>query len=172
MSRNTLIFGNGLGMALNPDQYYLANAIRHVWNSTATLTEQQKQFILRCLPDNNGNPPVSEDDLDYLQLAITSSEFLKGMEDDDVRWLTVEGAEFPVFTAKFIYRIATYLHLINQNLPDEFIAPFVNFLNETRSHVATLNYDKLIYSKLIENQVVRGYDGALVDGMRALLETI
>jgi len=52
-------------------------------------------------------------------------------------------------------------------LPLEFALPLAAFLHETHSHVATLNYDNLLYQRMIEAQVLSGYGGALVDGMPA-----
>lgn len=49
-------------------------------------------------------------------------------------------------------------------MPDEFLNPLVQFLNNTQSHIATLNYDNLLYQSLIERNVLSGYDGDLVDG--------
>lgn len=48
-----------------------------------------------------------------------------------------------------------------------FFGSLAEFVSTTRSHVATLNYDKLIYSYFIDHRVLDGYDGALVDGIVA-----
>jgi hypothetical protein len=50
-------------------------------------------------------------------------------------------------------------------LPQEFSNPLADFLRHTNSHVATLNYDKLLYDFLIETRLVDGYRGSLVDGI-------
>jgi len=50
-------------------------------------------------------------------------------------------------------------------LPIGFENSVVDYVRETKSHVATLNYDKLLYQSLIENEILSGFDGTLVDGM-------
>ena len=82
-------------------------------------------------------------------------------------WLTKYGQNFPDITSKYFHKVATNLHLYNGQLPDEFIVPLVDFINKTRSHVATLNYDKLLYDAFLDKDIVCGnyYSTKLVDGM-------
>jgi hypothetical protein len=61
--------------------------------------------------------------------------------------------------------VATHLHNSAEQLPEGFANPLIEFLNATRSHVATLNYDRLLYDTMLDNRVLRGYDGALIDGV-------
>lgn len=41
----------------------------------------------------------------------------------------------------------------------------MGFVKETKSHVATLNYDKLLYNAFLDNAILDGYNGYLIDGM-------
>ncbi len=75
------------------------------------------------------------------------------------------GQSFPDVSAVYLHKVATKLHNYNGDLPAEFVNPLVNFIKATCSHVATLNYDKLLYSAFIENGIFNGYSGYLVDGM-------
>lgn len=52
MSRKTLIFGNGLGMALDPNFYTLDAAIGRVWDGADALDEVTKNLVRNCLPDD------------------------------------------------------------------------------------------------------------------------
>jgi hypothetical protein len=40
----------------------------------------------------------------------------------------------------------------------------INFVSSTKSHVATLNYDKLLYEEFINAGICSGFSGQLVDG--------
>ena len=40
----------------------------------------------------------------------------------------------------------------------------IDFIKNTKSHVATLNYDKLLYDEFIKEEICKGYSGYLVDG--------
>jgi hypothetical protein len=163
MARKLLIFGNGLGMALDPQHFSLTNALNEIWNREDFLTDGQKALIERCLERNGA--PESEEELNTLHYVVTYCKELNKIGDDNNHWLTEDGQEFPTITAKYIHKVATYLHNYNGELPDEFSTALVDFVKETKSHVATLNYDRLIYDKFIENDVLDGFNGKLVDGM-------
>ena len=66
---------------------------------------------------------------------------------------------------QYFSQVAWHLHkpMLNK-LPDSFVTPLVEFIRLSHSHIATLNYDNLLYQALIEAGVLAGYNGALVDG--------
>ncbi|MDZ4298795.1 MAG: DUF4917 family protein [Moraxellaceae bacterium] len=163
MGRKLIIFGNGLGMALNREHFSLAAALEDIWNRPDFLTEEQKQLIERCL--QRGGAPEGEHELDTLHQAITYCKALSQIGEGDVHWLTDDGLNFPEVTATYIHKVATKLHNYEGNLPDVFETHLIQFIKTTLSHVATLNYDKLLYSSFIDNDVFNGYRGYLVDGM-------
>ncbi|MFV9691652.1 MAG: hypothetical protein ACNY01_11900 [Desulfobacteria bacterium] len=164
MTRKLIIFGNGLGMALDPNHFSLDNALRKIWDNDKILDESQKNLICRCT-EKEGSP-LGEDELDKLHLAVTSCETLNKIGSGKVHWLSDDGQAFPVMTANYIHKVATHLHNYEGSLPDKFVDPLVKFIKDTKSHVATLNYDKLLYSSFIDNDIFNGYDGYLIDGMR------
>ncbi|MDE1244183.1 SIR2 family protein [Vibrio aestuarianus] len=163
MTRKLLIFGNGLGMALDQNHFSLAAALEEIWNRDGFLTEEQKRLIERCL--GRGGAPEGEYELDTLHQAITHCKALNRIGGGDVHWLNQEGQEFPEITATYIHKVATRLHNYNGELPQLFEERLVQFIKDSRSHVATLNYDKLLYSAFIDNNIFNGYRGYLVDGM-------
>jgi hypothetical protein len=163
--RKTIIVGNGLGMALDQESFQLANAIKAVWDDPDFLTDEEKQCILECLPRPEDDPPRGEEELDVLQVAVTACSSLSRLEGGKVEWLSPNGRDFPAIVSKFIFKVASYLHLTPGDLPAEFVGPLASFLGDTRSHVATLNYDRLLYDAICQEGLVGGYDGALVDGM-------
>jgi hypothetical protein len=164
MPRKTLIFGNGLGMALNPEHFSLDSAIGEVWNDEALLDQANKLLVCKCLSDNEANRPHGEEDLDTLQLVLSACEFLSHIGDDEIHWLSDNGRDFPEAVRKFIYQAARYFYNHQLALPIEFIGSLSEFINNSKSHVATLNYDNLLYQPLIHQGVLDGYNGALVDG--------
>lgn len=164
MARKTIIFGNGLGMALNPTYFSLDHAIEVVWNDSALLNSTSKELIINCLPRESDRRPHGENELDTLQLALSACDFLNGIESSGIHWLSEEGQEFPQAVRQFIYQTALQFHQCEENLPDTFLDPLADFIKDTKSHVATLNYDNLLYQPLIEREVLSGYNGALVDG--------
>ncbi len=167
MPRKTLILGNGIGMALDPDFFSLDRAIGAVWNNQELLEEHCKELIRHCLPGHNEDRPHGEDDLDTLQIALTATEFLAGLAQGQIHWLSEEGLEFPKAVRKFIYQTAVQFHLHERRLPESFLEPLADFIRNTQTHIATLNYDNLLYQPLIEREVLRGYSGALVDGFHS-----
>lgn len=163
MARKLIIFGNGLGMALDEAHFSLAAALAEIWNRPDFLAAPQKQLIERCL--QRGGAPEGEHELDTLHQAVTYCKALGRIGEGEVHWLTEDGLNFPEITATYIHKVATKLHNYEGGLPDEFEDSLVRFVKATRSHVATLNYDKLLYNSFIDNDIFNGYRGYLVDGM-------
>jgi len=165
-SRKLLIFGNGLGMAIDPNHYSLNNALKAVWDNNKLWYDQtDKLLIQNCIPHRHC--PNSEDDMDDLYLAATACEFLNSIPSPhrNVHWLSENGVSFPKATLEYLHVVATYLHNSDHILPKYFEHKLINFIKDTKSHVATLNYDKLLYNAFIENKITDGYSGSLVDGI-------
>lgn len=115
MPRKLLIFGNGLGMAINPDHFSLANALEAIWSNNNVISSIQKDLIGRCI--DSAGAPESEDELDKLHLAVTSCEILNKIGRGRRHWLTDDGQSFPVMTAQYIRKVATLLHNYVGELP-------------------------------------------------------
>jgi hypothetical protein len=163
--RKTLIFGNGLGMSIDAQHFYLPNALNDVWDS-GNLNDTHKKMIAACLPGTMVRCPQGEHELDLLHQAITSCNQLKAIDaPPEVHWLTKHGWDFPAVCRGFISKVATRLYDYNGRLPQAFVNPLVDFLRNTNSHVATLNYDKLLYDWFIKTRLVDGYEGSLIDGI-------
>lgn len=164
MSRKTVIFGNGLGMALSPQKFSLQYALDQVWNDTDVLDETQKELIRACLPKGQ-NQPCAENDLDTLQSALSACDFLAGIHCESTHWLNQHGHDFRVAVRQLIYQTAKQFHLMGCLLPDAFLNPFCDFVSRTKSHVCTLNYDNLLYGPMTDRRrgVFDGYN-VLVDG--------
>src|SRR5690606_1730386 len=124
MDRKLLIFGNGLGMAIDANHYSLTNALNTVWSD-----------------DTLWNNTVHRD-----------------------HWLSNYGQEFTAATQEYIHTVASYLFDSSNTLPINFKNALIDFIKNTNSHVATLNYDKLLYDEFIKEEICKGYSGYLVDG--------
>lgn len=162
--KKVIIVGNGLGMALDNNNFLLRVAIKKFWESGELSTDEQK-LISDCLPyDNNFSFPECEEDMDNLYVAELCCFMLSQLKTPQ-RWLQCSAAEFPKTIRKFIHNIAVSFHEIDVRLPESFMTPLINFIKETKSHIATLNYDSLLYSPLCEREICKGYDGFLVDGI-------
>lgn len=151
-------------MALDPIHFALDRAIGVVWDNPDLLDEASRHLVCQCLPGGRNDRPHGEGDLDVLQLALSACEFLSRIGDARIHWLSNEGQAFPKAVRAFIYQTALQFHQCEKSLPEQFVNTLANFVHSTNSHVATLNYDNLLYQPLIERQVLCGYNGALVDG--------
>lgn len=166
MSRSTILFGNGLGMSLNPDLFSLDTALNSVWSDNNTLSVQQKDLIRACLPrDTRFERPSSEDDLDNLQRVLAYCDFLRTFRlEQDIHWLSEEGREFPSAIRRYIHQVASFFYRNKESLPENYTEPLVRFIRKTKPHIATLNYDSLLYSCFLKNKIINGLSGELMDG--------
>ena len=166
MPRKAVIFGNGLGMALNAHHFSLATAMHDVWHLNHFLTAEDRGLISQTLGNVNAIPQT-EDQLDTLHQVVTACKTLNRILMNQLHWLTPHGQRFPSAVARYIQKVATRLHLTDAELPPAFINPLMQFVRQTNSHIATLNYDRLLYGAFIDRGVLAGYDGNLVDGICA-----
>jgi hypothetical protein len=165
--RKTIIFGNGLGMALDPNYFSLKTGLAKVWDNADPGVQDYKKLIGNCLVAKGClDKPTAEEDLDVLQMAISACDFLHSLAGEQVTWLSQHGQNFPLVVRSYFHLVAKYFHSDWHELPQTFIDPLAGFLTNTRSHVATLNYDNLLYGPLITKKVLSGYSGSLIDGFR------
>ncbi|GAB2207496.1 hypothetical protein ROS1_43130 [Roseibium sp. ROS1] len=171
--RSLYIFGNGLGMAISPEAFNLTNALIDVWDD-GTLEHEQKALISACLPADV-QKPTSEEQLAKLQDTVNACEILLSIRDTGAgHWLSEEGRKFPDAVYKVTYAVARKMYLAKHmtggnvgsscEIPSEFIAPFIERVKATGSHVATLNYDGLLSKALQEAGVLGGESPVLLHG--------
>jgi len=163
--RTTIVIGNGLGMSLDPDYFSLAVALREVWTGSDDFHSAHKRLVQSAIPGLTDHDfPQTEEQLDQLQVALVASEFLREFENEEIRWLANEAHDLPEAFKRFIHEVASYFHLSNQVLPLEFTRHLSLFIERTKSHIATLNYDNLLYDALTGTGILSGYNGSLLDG--------
>ena len=164
-SRSLIVFGNGMGMALDEKYFSLQAGLKSVWNDSDHLSEDHKNLILSAIKGTTqADPPSSEDQLDQLQVAIVATEFLRKFEVNGTSWVSGHAKDLPSTFKKYIHEVALYFHRSEQNLPDKFLKPLSEYIQNTRPHVVTLNYDNLLYDGLISTKVLKGFSGPLIDG--------
>lgn len=180
MPRKLIIFGNGLGRALDNDHFNLPSAMRQVWADERCLTENQKELIATAIEGVEvENGPENEDQLFGTQLALLACEILEHATNDETleKWLTEDALGYPDALNMYTYEVARHFH--NHGLVldfcenwQPFIDTLVSFIFRSKSHVATLNYDTLLYEPFnelhdIDGQQIRlcdGFNGTLLDG--------
>lgn len=173
--RKVLIFGNGIGRALDNDYFSLERALQSAWDDPSVLTEDQKGLIRQCLPQSviETDPavaPKSEDELDILQRILAACDEISKQEvGNGPTWLTANGRMFPTAIKSYIHRAACHFHQGPYSLPADFATPLKDFILSTRSHVATLNYDELLYRSFVGSEVFRGYS-CMFDGFNGAFD--
>jgi hypothetical protein len=159
MTRKLIIFGNGIGMALSPENFGLASVMPKVWNGTTAdgqplLSHSQKQLIAGCIEGvEKETGPSNENQLMGAQVAQFGHELITEAVEAEKQnqWFTNDALSYPQAISKYVYEVARQLDLNSQVFGNderlkEFLNSFIPFLQETNSHVATLNYDTLLYS--------------------------
>jgi len=165
--RSTVIIGNGIGQALDSEYFSLSRGLECVWSSTDHLSMGHKSLIISAITEATIDaPPSSEKQLDKLQLAIVAIEYLNSFTINDASWVTEPAQELPQAFKKFVHEVALHFHRSAHSLPDDFTDPLSDFIARTKSHIATLNYDNLLYDALLASGVLDGYSGSLIDGFQ------
>lgn len=165
MQRKLLIFGNGLGMAIDHNHYSLTNALNTVWaDDTLWNDTVHRDLIQNCIP--SGLCPISEQELDKLYLVSISCDYLNNFPNttNGQHWLSNYGQDFTNATQEYIHTVASQLFDSVNTLPTVFKTALIDFIKNSNSHVATLNYDKLLYEEFIHAGICNGFSGQLVDG--------
>lgn len=160
------MFGNGLGMAVNHHSFSLQTALETVWREGRSLTREHRNLVSICLGRlDSDSPPTGEDDLDTLQQVLSCCEYLSSIPaGPETHWLSERGRNFPPAIKRFIHEVAAFFHAEQGNIEPGFIDSLSAYIIRTKSHIATLNYDNLLYQPLIERRVLSGYRGSLIDG--------
>jgi hypothetical protein len=154
-------------MALDPEYFQLESALRSVWNGSDSFHPLHKLLVQSALPNLNGTEyPQTEAQLDQLQVALLAAKFLRSFETREACWLAEAAQQLPEAFARFIHEVAAYFHESERVLPLEFVQSLSGYVSDSASHVATLNYDCLLYDALRNSGVLAGYDGTLQDGFR------
>lgn len=165
--RSTIVFGNGLGMALDPEYFKLKSGLDNVWQLSTNLTPNHKQLIqstFRTISEKDG--PQSEAQLDELQVALFAVKTLKKYDDtnpNSQKGLQDMAHDTSTAFKKYIHEVGIYFHRYKEQLKEEFTGPLTTYIKDTYSHVATVNYDNLLYDAFINNAVLNGYT-CLIDG--------
>lgn len=169
------LFGNGLGMAIDPDAYNLTGRLLDVWTQ-GPLTEDQRSLISACLPEGEVKPR-SEEHLGTLQAVVAACETLLEVRPTaGQHWLTSNGQAFPIAVQKFAFEVAKqmftarYSNPLAENfdqpcmLPTTFLDGLTAAIDTSMSHVATLNYDGLLSTAFEARGLLGKNDSILRDG--------
>lgn len=166
MTNSLFLFGNGLGMSIDPNFYSIESGLNRAWDDSG-LTDADKALIYQALgrqSENYNEPPKSEDEFFNLQKIVTACDFIRQFEQkSDVTWLTPEGAKFPDAIGKFIFEVAsTYMSKErdppdNRTLKPDFAKGLIDFISEQGAHIVTLNYDDLLYDKINKSAISTSY---------------
>lgn len=169
MVRKLVIFGNGLGRAINNDFFSLTRALNEAWTDEDILSDAQRDLIRLCLPENviedeENLAPQSEEELDKLQRVLAACDEIKSYQvPGHPTWLSEEGEAFPAAIRRYLHATASQFHINRPELPNNFFEPLRDWIIDSRSHIATLNYDSLLYSAFIGTRVFSGFS-CLIDG--------
>jgi hypothetical protein len=173
MVKNLYIFGNGIGRAINADFFDLTRALQRSWSEDGLLTEEQKKLIVSCLPtgvlERDNQAPTNEDELEDLQRVLSACDTIKEIEGRDLGaagWLSDHGKDFPVAVRKYLHKAACYFHNRDElffqgdgniNLPIDFKKKLRASIMKAGAHIATLNYDDLLYETFVGTDVFSGH---------------
>ncbi len=160
MTKKLYIFGNGLGRALNNEFYSLERALNLSWGNDGPLTNDQRSLIAGCLDngviESDILAPTKEAQLRDLQRVIDACDLIDSFQqrvDEGEGWLTNDGQNFPKAVRRYFHDAASRFHDAEMFLPHDFVETFLNFVRRERPHIATLNYDDLLYDAYVGTDI-------------------
>lgn len=155
-----------------------------VWEN-GCLTDSHKELIADCLKGvEKDTGPTAEDQMMHAQLAQLGHELITNVVEEEKRenWFTEDAVTYPEAISIYVYNVARQLDKNSKEFQEnskfkEFLDNIVPFIQETKSHVATLNYDTLFYAAFNDGHTVdettyqlcknRPSETVLNDGYRA-----
>lgn len=156
MVKKLYIFGNGLGRAFDNEFYSLERALRNSWGDSGPLTDEQRLLVSSCLEtgviEEDLTAPTTESQLRDLQRVIDACDLLGSFQElveGPNGWLTTEGQNFPKAVRRYFHHAAAQFHDAAKVLPDDFARRFRDFVRKEGPHIATLNYDDLLYDAYV-----------------------
>ena len=165
MVESLFIFGNGLGRSISNEYFDLSRALEHAWHANDHLTDEQKKLIVACLPqeviEQGGEAPQREEQLEELQQILSACDTILRIEKQlvedggEARWLTENGQKFPTAIRKYIHHAACYFLNHNEHLNKKFADSLRSHIETRGAHIATLNYDDLLYEAFVDTPVFR-----------------
>jgi hypothetical protein len=158
----TIIIGNGLGMAVKADYFPLEKGLQKAWSNLDNDTQSRIKTLLTA-----GDDLLTEQQLEKHYEVIQLCARLERFEDhNQLKWLDDKARDFPIKFRELIEDTAW--HFLDYNGDQTQLNPLLEdlkfFINHNYTHIATLNYDKLIYGNFIDTEIMDGYNGELVDG--------
>lgn len=162
----TILIGNGLGMAIDSEHFRIDQGLRYAWSQ---LSNDHQNRIKNLITDKS--ELNSEEQLDKHYSVIQACLMLNKIEQhSNLKWLHADAKNFPdnfhSFIANTAWHYFDYLNfdnVTNQNL-NKFITNLKAYIAKNNTHLATLNYDGLIYDKIVNTEVMNNQGGNLIDG--------
>ncbi len=154
----------------------LDRALGKAWGSR-NLSNSHRSLMLACLRQGTERPNA-EEDMAELQSIVASCETIIRLQNktNAVQWLTDEGASFPEAVYRYAFETAASMYNAEHTtgphkghycqLPDDFSNSLVNFIKDSHSHIATLNYDGLLSSAFRNLNIFDCESAILIDGFK------
>lgn len=162
-----VIFGNGLGMAIDPTRFSISEGLKFAWEK---LDEKDKLLLSTLKGISPDKPPQTEKELKSVEEICILPLVLESIADDPDAWLSNSLKTFPTTVSNFRKHVADYF--IEQGrlstiifgftepdcggvseLWESFGNSLLEFIASEKPHVATLNYDALLYELFVDQNV-------------------
>lgn len=148
----TILFGNGIGMAMSPDYFTLQQAVNTIF---PRLTSEEQQSIAGILEGTiEAIPEVQESSprLAALNMLSFLTQAIKSLSNNQIPLLSDYGTNLEVTLNKFLWETSYYFHRYSSvtNEFNDFCSNLSEYLRgrfnlQSKTHIATTNYDDLLY---------------------------
>lgn len=164
------MIGNGLGRAIDNEYFELEKGMDKAWESLEGYPKIRE--IISSIIDPKEKPEKEQDlkeiqkNIFYLiQIRQAYEKLTTGIKKDiltDPEKIEKQYYKYLLFVAKYF---SDYKDEETSDEASKFLKGFSDYIETNRPHIATLNYDTILYRHFIKTKIVDGFKGSLADGI-------
>jgi len=159
LTKRLIVFGNGLGRAIDNSFFSLETALGKAWESSILSPEKKKALLRWAMLGAQGAPSTEER---FGRIFVVMREAAKLQEESRVSMIDLTEDDI----RSFCHEAACHFHYykypefdtggINDSVT-EFTSALRRHLDERSTSIATLNYDKLLYGTMVDANFDDGF---------------
>lgn len=148
LTKRLIVFGNGLGRAIDDMHFRLSTALDVAWES-GVLSPEKKDALLRWAMLGAGESPKTEEQFGRIYVVMREAAKIRREHPVSAMDLTEDEMRSFCHAAACHFHDEAFSSADSEEKRAKFIATLIEHFAKKESSIATLNYDKLIYGAMV-----------------------